>query len=66
MLKDAYTGFGITLLRNIGLMVSFFSMFDTIRRNTNIFHYKVGQFFASGTAAMIAFWVIWPFETLKN
>jgi len=26
----------------------------------------IGQFFASGSAAMIGFWVIWPLEVLKN
>lgn len=63
---DGYTGFGIVYLRCMGLMTSFFVMLDTMRRNTNIFHYKIGQFFASGTAAMVAFWIVWPLETLKN
>lgn len=27
---------------------------------------KKGQFAASGSAAMFAYWLIWPFEVLKN
>lgn len=27
---------------------------------------RVGQFFASGLCAMLAFAIVWPFETLKN
>ena len=27
---------------------------------------KLGQFTASGSAAMFAYWLIWPFEVLKN
>ena len=50
----------------MGLLIAFFSILDSFRRHTNIFNYKVGQFFASGTAAMMAYWIIWPFEVLKN
>jgi len=27
---------------------------------------KLGAFCASGSAAMFAYWLIWPFEVLKN
>ena len=27
---------------------------------------KIGQFIASGTAAMLAYWIVWPFELMKN
>lgn len=63
---DAYTGFGVLYTRSVGLLIAFFAILDTFRRHTNIFHYKVGQFFGSGIAAMMAYWVIWPFEVLKN
>ena len=31
-----------------------------------MFETKLGQFLVSGSSATIAFWVIWPFEVLKN
>lgn len=31
-----------------------------------MFETKTGQFFVSGSSAMIGFWIIWPFEVLKN
>lgn len=27
---------------------------------------RAGVFVASGTCAMLGFWLVWPFETLKN
>ena len=27
---------------------------------------KLGQFSASGASAMFAYWLIWPFEVMKN
>ena len=27
---------------------------------------KLGQFIAGGATAMFAYWIIWPFEVLKN
>ena len=53
-------------MRTFGLMNMYFILLDSIRRHTNIFDYKVGQFFGSGTASMLAFWCVWPFEVLKN
>jgi len=66
LLKDGYTGFWVLYARSTGLLIAFFALLDTFRRHTNIFQYKVGQFFGTGTAAMMAYWVIWPFEVLKN
>jgi hypothetical protein len=65
-LLEGYTGFGILYARSVGVLIAFFSILDTFRRHTNIFHYKAGQFLGSGTAAMMAYWIIWPFEVLKN
>jgi hypothetical protein len=47
-------------------MTTYFCIIDSLRRHTNVFNNKVGQFFASGCASMAGFWVIWPFEVLKN
>jgi len=27
---------------------------------------KIGQFLASGSAALVSYWLVWPFEVLKN
>lgn len=27
---------------------------------------KLGQFLASGTAALVSYWLVWPFEVLRN
>jgi solute carrier family 25 carnitine/acylcarnitine transporter 20/29 len=48
------------------MMTTYFILVDRIRSNTNAFDYKIGQFLVSGGCATFAFWVIWPFETLKN
>jgi hypothetical protein len=47
-------------------MTYYFCMVDTLRRKTNLWDYKLGQFLISGGAAMTGFWVIWPLEVLKN
>lgn len=65
-LVDGYTGFGVLYMRTLGLMTMFFCIIDSMRRHTNIFKYKIGQFFGSGCASMVAFWCVWPFEVLKN
>ena len=47
-------------------MTYYFCMVDTLRRKTNLWDYKLGQFLISGGAAMTGFWIIWPLEVLKN
>ena len=64
--NEAYRGFSILYPRTVGLMTFYLCMIDSLRRNTNLFKTAVGQFFVSGTIATMAFWIIWPFETLKN
>ena len=44
----------------------YFVQIDSWRRHTNIMSTKLGQFSASGSAAMFAYWLIWPFEVMKN
>jgi hypothetical protein len=48
------------------MMTSYFTQIDCWRRHTSAFDSKMGQFLASGSAAMIGFWVIWPLEVIKN
>jgi solute carrier family 25 (mitochondrial carnitine/acylcarnitine transporter), member 20/29 len=61
-----YKGFLVVNVRNAGLLTSFFIMLDSLRRNTKAFETKFGQFLATGTAACLSFWFIWPFEFIKN
>ncbi|CDW82109.1 UNKNOWN [Stylonychia lemnae] len=65
-LNHAYQGFGVLYLRTTGLMTTYFILIDNFRRHTNAFNSKVGQFLASGGSAMFGFWVVWPFENIKN
>jgi len=47
-------------------MTTYFVTVDSIRRNTKAFEYTFGKFASSGGAAMLGYWLIWPFEILKN
>mmetsp|Transcript_43756 Transcript_43756/g.31896 ORF Transcript_43756/g.31896 Transcript_43756/m.31896 type:complete len:132 (+) Transcript_43756:452-847(+) len=66
MFTHIYKGFWVMNIRNSGLLVIFFSLLDSVRRHTNLFNHKVGQFFGTGTCSCLCFWAIWPFEFLKN
>ena len=48
------------------LMTTYFCIVDTMRRKTDLFKYKLGQFLISGGAAAFGFALIWPVEVLKN
>ncbi len=49
-----------------GSLVGFHTgLFDACKRN-GYASTPVGQFFSSGGCALIGFWVVWPFENLKN
>eukprot|EP01116_Phalansterium_solitarium_P003888 TRINITY_DN14723_c0_g1_i1.p1 TRINITY_DN14723_c0_g1~~TRINITY_DN14723_c0_g1_i1.p1 ORF type:complete len:281 (-),score=67.60 TRINITY_DN14723_c0_g1_i1:228-1070(-) len=65
-LSKIYTGMGVQWARTCGLMTSYFVLMDYVRRKTNAFDSKFGQFLASGGCATVGFWIVWPFETLKN
>lgn len=60
----AFKGFSNQYPRATFLMTSFFLQMDSWRRHTNMLKSKFGQFFCSGSAAMIAFWIVWPFDVL--
>lgn len=66
MVKDAYKGFTNLYPRTTGMMTWYFLNVDNLRRKTNLWDYKLGQFCISGGCAMTGFWIIWPFEVLKN
>ncbi|KAI6654992.1 hypothetical protein LOD99_2281 [Oopsacas minuta] len=65
---DLYKGFGVTWIRTIGLMTTYFILIDWGRRNAKgTFETPIlGPFFASGLAATAGWWLIWPFETMKS
>ena len=66
VMKDVYKGFTNLYPRSTILMTIYFMQVDSYRRHTKLFESKIGQFFVSGSSSMFAFWIIWPFEVLKN
>jgi len=66
-LRDVYTGFGVQWARTCGLMTFYLVAVDAARRRTpEIFDRWWGAFAVSGGAATLGFWLVWPFETIKN
>mmetsp|Transcript_27222 Transcript_27222/g.36376 ORF Transcript_27222/g.36376 Transcript_27222/m.36376 type:complete len:240 (+) Transcript_27222:205-924(+) len=64
---DLYKGFSTLAPRSTLILTSFFVQVDCIQRNSSIMDdSKLGQFLASGTAALISYWLVWPFEVLRN
>lgn len=64
-LRDVYKGAHLQWLRTGPMMTLWFCLFDACKRN-ELTKTTIGQFFSSGGSALIGFWVVWPFETLKN
>lgn len=67
-LRKVYTGFGVTWIRTMGLMTSYFIFVDSGRRNFNEYFQRplLGPFLISGIAATAAWWIVWPFEYMKS
>ncbi|XP_052776716.1 mitochondrial substrate carrier family protein L-like [Mya arenaria] len=67
-LRKVYTGFGVTWLRTMGLMSSYFIFVDTGRRNFPEYFARpiLGPFLISGMAATMAWWIVWPLEYMKS
>lgn len=57
---------GALTLRTVGLMTSFMCITDSIRRNTNLMTHLPGQFITAACAGSFAWFIVWPFENLKN
>lgn len=66
VLSEVYKGFPNVYPRGVGIMGGYFIQIDSWRRHTNAMSTKLGQFIVSGMSAMFCYWVIWPFEVLKN
>ena len=65
-ITEGFKGFFTLYPRSTFMMMTYFIMMDEYRRHTNLFHNKLGQFFASGSASVVGWFIIWPFENLKN
>lgn len=63
-----YTGFGVTWMRTVGLMTTYFILIDSYRRNfPDMFSRPLlGPFLMSGVGATLAWWIVWPLEYMKS
>ncbi|XP_038048376.1 solute carrier family 25 member 48-like [Patiria miniata] len=66
--RGLYKGFGVHWCRTMGLMCTYFILIDTQRRHfPQVFNSSViGPFLVSGTAATLAWWIVWPLEYMKS
>tara|TARA_B110001452_G_scaffold192165_1_gene162229 strand:- start:1089 stop:2177 length:1089 start_codon:yes stop_codon:yes gene_type:complete len=64
-LGEIYQGAGLQWARTGPMMTLYFCLFDMCKRN-GLTSSALGQFFSSGGCALVGFWIVWPFETLKN
>lgn len=65
LLRELYQGFALQWARTGPMMTFWFCCMDAAKRN-GITSTPVGNFCAGGGAAVVGFWIVWPFETLKN
>ena len=65
-MNKIYKGLTEQYFRSTFMMTLYFLQVDLFRRHTNLFDFKLGQFFVSGWSACFGFFVIWPLEVLKN
>ncbi len=64
-LREVYQGAGLQWARTGPMMTLYFCLFDAGKR-AGYTKTTLGQFICSGGSALIGFWIVWPFETLKN
>ena len=65
-LSHVYKGFSTLAPRSTLILTSFFVQVDCWQRHTTAMDTKIGQFLASGTSALLSYWLVWPFEVLRN
>ena len=67
-LQHVYKGFGITWCRSVGLLCTFFIIYDSTRRfYPNLLTRPIlGPFLMGGVAATMAWWIVWPLEYMKS
>ena len=61
-----YKGFSTLAPRSTFVLTSYFVQVDCWRRHTEVMNSKLGQFLASGSSALLSYWLCWPFEVLRN
>jgi solute carrier family 25 carnitine/acylcarnitine transporter 20/29 len=66
--NELMQGFGVTWLRTVGLMCTFFVLVDSSERHVPwlIDQPLIGPFFKGGICATLSWWIIWPFESVKS
>ena len=64
-LNEIYRGAGLQWARTGPMMTLYFCLFDACKRK-GWATTPAGQFLSSGGCALVGFWVVWPFENLKN
>jgi len=65
-MKDLYKGYSILYFRTSLIMTTYFSTIDTMRRKTDLWNHRWGQFLITGGAAGFGMILAWPLEVLKN
>jgi hypothetical protein len=65
-MKSIYKGMENQYPRTTGMMMLYFMQVDTFRRKTNLMNSGFGQFFVSGWSSLVAWFLTWPLEVLKN
>lgn len=63
---DVYKGFSMLAPRSTLILTSFFVQVDLLQRHSQIMDTKLGQFLGSGSAALLSYWLVWPFEVMRN
>ena len=63
---QVYQGFSTLAPRSILVLTSFFAQIDSWQRHTTVMQTWLGQFLASGSAALTSYFLVWPFEVLRN
>ena len=62
---EIYQGAHLQWARTGPMMTFYFCAFDMCKRK-GYTQTALGQFISSGGCALLGFWIVWPFETLKN
>jgi solute carrier family 25 carnitine/acylcarnitine transporter 20/29 len=65
VLREIYQGAHLQWARTGPMMTFWFCSMDACKRN-GLTSTPLGAFVCSGGAALVGFWIVWPFETLKN
>ena len=65
VLRETYQGAGLQWARTGPMMTFWFCAFDACKRH-GYTSSTLGMFLSSGGCALVGFWIVWPFETLKN